>query len=359
MTSRERVRAAIRFEQTDCIPVGPYMANHCSVSSGYRLKDCYTDGEKLARAQYDAWKFYGQDILTVQADNYYIPEGFGAKIVMPDNADHTPSMIGCVVEDLADVYKLPRLDPTCDGRMHVYLKAMRVLRDLVGDEAALRSCGVGPFTLAAHLRGTEQFLMDLIDAITEEDEEKKEQLLTLIGRCTDILVDFSTAMLDAGADIVQCADSLASLDMISPTIYETFAFPFEKEYFRRMKEPCAKKGAFRLSHICGGNSAVYRDYRNLDADLIEIDSKVDLAYAKEQLKGSHTAMIGNLAPVATIMQGTPDEVTRAAQEAMEKAEGFGFILGSGCEVPIQTPRENILAMIRAARAFEGRVPTSF
>ena len=52
MTSRERVKAAIAFQRPDCIPVGPYMANHCSVASGYKLKDCYTDGSHLADAQY-------------------------------------------------------------------------------------------------------------------------------------------------------------------------------------------------------------------------------------------------------------------------------------------------------------------
>ena len=29
--------------------------------------------------------------------------------------------------------------------------------------------------------------------------------------------------------------------------------------------------------------------------------------------------------------------------------GRGFILGSGCEVPVEAPRENIKALIRAAR----------
>ena len=51
MTSRERVKAAVGWKPTDCIPVGPYMANHCSVRAGYRLRDCYTDGETLAGAQ--------------------------------------------------------------------------------------------------------------------------------------------------------------------------------------------------------------------------------------------------------------------------------------------------------------------
>lgn len=351
MTGRERIKAAIEFQPTDCIPVGPYMANHCSVRAGCRLRDCYTDGETLARAQLRAFETYGQDIINVQADNYYIPEGFGAKIFMPEEGNHTPSMEAPVLSELSDAAALPRLDPERDGRMPVYLTAMRRLRETAGDRAALRACGVGPFTLAAHLRGTEQFLIDTFEALADEDEEKKGQLFALLSRCTDLLCDFALAMLEAGADIIQCADSLASLDMISPAIYETFAYPFEREFFRRMKAPAAAHGAHRLLHICGGNSAAYPLFRTLDADLIEIDSKVDLSYAKEQLAGSHTAIIGNLAPVATLLQGTPAEVERAAREAIEKTGGTGFILGSGCEVPIGAPSENIEAMIRTARSF--------
>lgn len=348
MTSRERVKAAIAFQRPDCIPVGPYMANHCSVASGYKLKDCYTDGSHLADAQYAAWEYYGQDIINVQADNYYIPEGFGAKIVMPEDANHTPSMEGSVIEDLSDVDTLGRLDPYRDGRMPIYIEAMAKLREKVGSRAALRACGVGPFTLAAHLRGTEDFLIELMEA--EEDEVMERQLLKLIARCVDLLEDFATAMLKAGADIVQCADSLASLDMISPAVYEKYAYPFEREFFARMKPKCRETGAARLLHICGGNSAVYRDFKNLGADLIEIDSKVDLSYARQALGEGNTAMVGNLAPVATIMQGTPELVREKAQEAIDKSGRLGFILGSGCEVPIQTPRENIKAMIETARS---------
>ena len=111
-----------------------------------------------------------------------------------------------------------------------------------------------------------------------------------------------------------------------------------------------RQGAARLLHICGGNSAVYRDFKNLGADLIEIDSKVDLSYARQALGEGNTAMVGNLAPVATIMQGTPELVREKAQEAIDKSGRLGFILGSGCEVPIQTPRENIKAMIETARS---------
>lgn len=171
MTHRERVKAAIAFQKTDRIPVGPYMANHCSVAMGYNLKDCYTNAQNLADAQFKAWELYGQDIITVQSDNYYIPEGFGCIIRMPENANHTPSLIKPALDSLADVGRLPRLDPYRDGRMHVFIDAMKLLRDKVKEGVYLRSCGVGPFTLASQLRGTEAFLLETIETMVRAARE--------------------------------------------------------------------------------------------------------------------------------------------------------------------------------------------
>ncbi len=351
MTGKERVHAAIAFQKTDRVPAGPYMANHCSVAMGYRLKDCYTNAANLADAQYRAWKFYGQDIITVQSDNYYIPEGFGCKIRMPENANHTPSMENPVLERLEDGKRLRPLDPEKDGRMHVYLDAMKLLRAKTGGEVCLRACGVGPFTLASHLRGTEAFLMDTMEVLLEGDAKKERLLMDLIQLCTDTLVDFAHAMLRSGADIIQCADSLASLDMISPDIYRKFAGPFERQFFKRTREACRQNGAYRLLHICGRNDGLYEDFKTLDADVIEIDSKVSLSFARKMLGEKHIAIQGNLDPVGLLLQGTPQRIRQASRNAVEEAGKTGFILGSGCEVPIGTPSENIFAMLEAAREY--------
>ena len=351
LTGKERIQKAVLFQKTDCIPSGPYMANHCSVLMGYHLKDCYTNAVNLAEAQYRAWEFYRQDIITVQSDNYYIPEGFGCRIRMPENGNHTPSMEKPVLEMLSDVDRLSRPDPKKDGRMHVYLDAMRILRSKTGDGPCLRACGVGPFTLASHLRGTEAFLFDAMDVLVEGDAVKEKHLLNLIQICTDTLVDFAGEMLEAGADIIQCADSLASLDMISPAMYEKFAYPFEQQFFERTKDACRKHGAHRLLHICGRNDGLYGHFRTLDTDLIEIDSKVDLSFAREALGAKHIAIIGNLDPVALIWQGNPERIREEAKKAVKDAGVNGFILGSGCEVPVATPSENIMAIIQSAREY--------
>ena len=54
-------------------------------------------------------------------------------------------------------------------------------------------------------------------------------------------------------------------------------------------------------------------------------------------------ILGNLDPVAVLRNGTPAGVTTGVAEC-HRAAGSRFIVGAGCEVPRDTPPENLLAM---------------
>jgi uroporphyrinogen decarboxylase len=61
--------------------------------------------------------------------------------------------------------------------------------------------------------------------------------------------------------------------------------------------------------------------------------------------------VGNVTP-SNLLKNTPDEVDEEARTICEKmGDKKGFILGSGCEVPINTPPENVDALINAARKY--------
>ena len=78
--------------------------------------------------------------------------------------------------------------------------------------------------------------------------------------------------------------------------------------------------------------------------------------AKEVL-GSHMCIQGNVPPVEVMRMGTPQDVLRSARECIRKAYDSpkGFVLTSGCRMPMGTPRENMTALMDAARIF-GQYP---
>jgi hypothetical protein len=75
----------------------------------------------------------------------------------------------------------------------------------------------------------------------------------------------------------------------------------------------------------------------------------DLRKVRDKLGGRIT-MNGNVHTVETLIRGTPDTVRR---EVLEIAEAFGgeprLIIGTGDQVGVETPAENIASMVETAR----------
>ena len=347
MNSYERVHAAVHFKKPDCVPVAPYMGNFGAVIAGIPIHKYCISGILMAKAQSEACQEIDQDVLVAQSDNYYISEGFGMEVQHHENS--TPTFKKAAFEETKDIYRLRIPDPYKDGRMPVILEAVELLASQAKGEKVIRVPGSGPFTLAAHLMGTEKFLIHLATIDATGNEEETKVMRDLIEMCTEAVILFQKACIDTGADIIQVGDSLASIDMISPDMYRKWAYPYEKESFDAVNEYGRDKDCISILHICGNTTAILEDMADTGADIVEIDSKVSMRTAKETI-GTGSALMGNLEPSAVLLQGTPDLVERKSREVIwEAGENYGLILGSGCEVPPKTPKENILAMVRTAR----------
>ena len=366
MTSRERFIAAAGRRPVDRVPAAPYMGNFGAVQAGVPIGSYSHDGRKMAEAQIRAWELLGQDVAVAQSDNYYIAQGFGCRIEQPP--DSTPHLVEPAVGSLEEIGRLRVPDPWQDGRMPVYLEAVARLREHFGEEVAVRGPGTGPFSLASYLAGgTEQFLMDVALA-GAGDGERERRLLDLLHLAADGLIAFLLALLEAGSDVAQVGDSLASLSVISPATYERFVWPFERKVFAAVAPAARRRGAVTLLHICGDTTRILPLMAGTGADVLEIDHLVDIGAARG-LTGGRVALMGNLDPTGVLLQGTPDGVTAAARACLRrfeeagagpeagggpetgagKAAAGGFILGSGCEVPPRAPLENLRAMVAAVR----------
>jgi uroporphyrinogen decarboxylase len=347
MNSYERVLTAVFHGEPDCVPVTPYMGNYGAKLVGVRIDEYCRSGKLMAEAQLRALDMCDQDAVVAQSDNYYIAEGFGVKIV--HHPDGTPTAREPLIKNLKDILKLRVPDPLTDGRMPVYLEAISRLADEVKGERIIRAPGTGPFSLAGHLMTLDAFLMTLAMLGIDEDEDTEKYLSELLRKTTEALIRFQKACVDAGADMVQAGDSLASLDMISPAMYTKWVFPYEKKFFQALNSYGEGNKILTLLHICGDTTKILTEMADTEARILEIDSKVDLGEAK-RLVGERSCLMGNIEPSAILLQGTPAEVERKCQDAIDAAgTGGGFLLGSGCEVPPLMPLENMHAMVKTAR----------
>jgi uroporphyrinogen decarboxylase len=317
------------------------MMDIAAATIGVPVGSYATDPDVLARAQLALHEAVGQDIIFLGCDNYYIAEGFGCVAEHPH--DETPHLRQPAVEHIGDVYGLTVPDPLVDGRMPVFLEATRIVRRAVGDEVSIRTPGTGPFALASYFIGTQDFLIEVGMANAGLDESDPDALHHALDLAAEALIAFGIACVDAGADLLHCGDSLASCDVISPRDYEKWAFPYQRKVIQAWKA----YGARTLLHICGDSTKVLDLYAETGADVIEIDHKVDLAYARSVV-GDRSCVIGNVDPVTVVLQGTPERVYEASKACLASATDGGYILGTGCVVPRMTDLENVRAMVRAA-----------
>jgi MtaA/CmuA family methyltransferase len=271
------------------------------------------------------------DIVQTISDPFREAADFGAEIVFPE--DDLPLCTGPLLRDPGDLTRLEPPDPRTARRMSDRLAANELLRSQVGGEVPIMGWVEGALAEAGDLRGVSQLLIDLYD--------RPGWVEDLLEVCTSVAIDFARAQIEAGADIIGLGDAIAS--QISPRMYRRFALPYEQRIFDAVH---AMGGLARL-HICGDITPILADVAQSGADIIDVDWMVDIRLAAEVF-GDGPALCGNFDPVAIMLQGTPEQVGRAVAGCATWG-GPKSISAAGCEIPDNTPRDNLYAQAQALR----------
>jgi MtaA/CmuA family methyltransferase len=272
------------------------------------------------------------DLLSAISDPMREAEGFGAHVVMPE--DDVPYSPAPLVEDLYDAPSVLKTYSPYDGkRTEDRLRAVEYFRKHGGDYA-VGGWVEGAFAECCDLRGINDFLADVAC-------EEPETIHAMLQIACDQAAAFAVEQVKAGADIVGIGDAATSL--ISPDMYREFALPYQK----KIVEAVHGAGGKTKLHICGNTSNVLPFMVETGTDIIDLDWMVDLARARDLVAG-RAVISGNYDPVAMLLQGTPQTVAQTVKECENLFEG-GYISSAGCEVPRDTPHENLRAVAAALK----------
>jgi MtaA/CmuA family methyltransferase len=236
------------------------------------------------------------------------------------------------LRDKSDLLRMQSPDPLQPGHMQDRILGLARMKQRVGQEKLVEGWVEGPCGAASDLRGINTLMLDLHD-----DPGFVRDLFEFV---VDLAIRFGRAQAEAGAELIGVGDPAASL--VGPAIYHEFILPFEK----KLVEGLHAAGARVRLHICGNTRRILPDLAELGCDLIDVDSAVSMALAREKF-GPAPVLLGNLDPVRHLRDGSPADVTAALTECHRQA-GSRYIVGAGCEVPRDTPPENLRAMARYA-----------
>jgi uroporphyrinogen decarboxylase len=342
MNSVERVRRTIAGETIDRVPVVALIIHHAMKLSGVRYDEYARNPRLLVDTQIRAWQTYGYDGFHVTCDNWVLPSALGCEIQF--YPDQPPTAATRVLARTKDLGKLQRPRTGREGRMGFKVEATRLAAEAVGDRCYLKTCfDSGPFSLASAVRGIENLMLDCID-----DPPFVEDLLEI---CTDAVIRFARACGRAGCHALTFGDSTAGL--LSRNLYERFALPYEK----RVVEALADLGLPVFLHICGDTAHIIDLMPATGAQGLEIDYQHDIAFYRQKT-GGRVCLQGNIEPAGVLCRGKPENVRDTCRIAVGQGMAGGrFILSAGCEIPRDTPPENLHALVQAAKDFGNYPPT--
>jgi MtaA/CmuA family methyltransferase len=209
------------------------------------------------------------------------------------------------------------------------LDAIRILRAEYGDRVAIVGKVMGPWTLAYHTHGLQDFLI--------QTKLEPDMVRRFLERLKEITILFGSAQIRAGADVLCIADH-ATGDLVSPRTYRDFLLPVHRELTQRL-------GCPSVLHICGNTYDRLEDICTSGFDAFHFDSKVDAHQAVARVAG-RMSLIGNINNPEVLFQGNVDAVQAKTRDAIEAGVS---VVGPECAIPLETPLENLRAITRAAR----------
>ncbi len=335
MNSLERLLASGKGQPVDCVPVCPGIGHYAAYQAHQPMTRVAFSPELMASVVLASLWRHGYDACSPITDYALGTESMGSQAVI---RDWEQTFVGDVpVKSAEDVGRLRAPDPLKDGRMPVIIGCERILVEAVGATAGVNGGLAGPLSFASNLRGLDRLMVDAIMS-----PHLVHQLLRL---SLQAVKDFGEAqMVYGGVSTINIYDPVATL--LSTSMVEEYSFAYLEDLIRHLKA----RGAKILLHICGNTTRLLEGMLLIGVDVISLDVDVDLKEAKRLVAGRAT-ISGNVA-TQSLFRRSPDEIYVEACGCIEKAAAGGrFSLSSSCEVPLETPPENIDAMVRAAREF--------
>jgi len=295
---------------------------------GARYADYAGDHRVLVDAQIATAVKFGFDYVSCISDPTREASDCGARVNFFDDQPPAIDESNALLRDKSKLAELKVPDPLVGRRMLDRVRAAEEFRKRVGEEKFIEGWIEGPCAEAADLRGINALMLDFYD-----DPEFVGDLFQFV---VDLELRFAAAQIETGVDLMGVGDAAASL--VGPQIYEEFVWPFEK----RLVEGLHSMGTKVRLHICGNIRPILRKIRELDCEIVDLDWMVPVEEARSQM-GPDQILLGNIDPVAVLLNGSPAHVKRHLESCRRAAEP-NYIVGAGCEIPRGTPEENVRAM---------------
>lgn len=273
------------------------------------------------------------------------PEALGASIRYDEK--NMPWIDKPIIREPKDLERLEVPDPDKSEPMVRAVECYLYLKEHAPEGLEVEFFPIlGPVDVSCLLRGTSEFMADLIlrpDFAHELLEIITETNIVWLKKIDEVV---------GGLEVVKLGDDYSGY--LSRKTWEELPFPYLKRIFETIPK------AIRWFHTDGPKimqPGVLESLAGLGIDVtFALHSELDLADAKKRLQPLNIAMAWGIPPVEVLLRGPPEKIDERCRQCIETAGlGGNYILApSGGDSP-GTPVEHYHVVMRAAEKY-GRYP---
>lgn len=307
----DRILRTARGQTTDRTPVwmmrqaGRYLPEYREIRESHDFFDVVETPELAAEVTLQPVDRFPVDAAIIFSDIMTVPQAMGLTVEMVSGQGPTfPRPL-----DTPD--EMERLvEPDVEEELSHVFEALRVTRHKLDGRVPLIGFSGAPWTLMAYMvegGGSKSYRAARSWLYQHPDASK-----ALLERTTEVVIDYLTHQIEAGAQMLQVFDSWAGLH--GAETFRTFCLPYLEEIATAVK---AEHPNVPLVVFAKGAHYALDALSETDYDVISLDWTMDPAAARSQI-GDRSVVQGNLDPCA--LYGSPDAIRREVQHMLA---GFG------------------------------------
>jgi len=355
MNSKERFINALKGKEVDRMPYG-YLwfgaGDAVLEKMGTSLNDAYRSAKGIARAQILAREMYHHDnvmapwgCLLVEA------EALGTKLDLREN--EYPKIIEYPMDSSKEFDKIDPDSMRKSERVQTIAESISIMNKELNDEAFISCATLTPLMLVSQLIGGTKMCSEMLF-----DPDNFHSMLDVL---TDCCIEFADIMLESGADGIFAENGESTAELFSPDMADEFGVQYTKKVYSHVQ----KNGGYVISHNCAarafhdlemklkpdalnfafGNVKKLGEEYGVDCDKLHnhksIGCKQRYCYRDFQnFQDEGICLMGNINPYVFTSE-SPSDLEFEVNSCMSAAPEKGFILATGCEIPLSIPAEKM------------------